>query len=232
MKIAVCDDCQQDVIQIKTMFDREHDVTLYTDARNFIMDIEEKEVNFDLYLIDIYMDAINGIEVAKRIRGRDEEAVICFISSSDAFYRQAYDLYAIQYLLKPIQKDEVEKLISRVSQQMSKDKASSLQFRFRGQMGSVPYRKILFISSKEHTILVQCQDGNVQKFKGKLNEVALRVCGDTFFRCHQSFIVNMYHIDRLHGNEIFISGYRIPISRRYLPEVRRRYQEILFEEMD
>ena len=108
MKIAVCDDCQQDVIQIKTMFDREHDVTLYTDARNFIMDIEEKEVNFDLYLIDIYMDAINGIEVAKRIRGRDEDAVICFISSSDAFYRQAYDLYAIQYLLKPIQKDEVE----------------------------------------------------------------------------------------------------------------------------
>lgn len=232
MKIAVCDDCQQDVMQIKTLFDREHDVTLYTDARILIADIEEKKVHFDLYLIDIYMDTINGIDVAKRIRERDEDAVICFISSSDAFYRQAYDLYAVQYLLKPIQKEEVEKLVSRVSQQISKDKVLSLQFRSRGQMGSVPYRKILFISSREHTIFVQCRDGNVQKFKGKLNEIALRVCGDTFFRCHQSFIVNMYHIDRLHGNEIFISGYRIPISRRYLSEFRRRYQEILFEEMD
>jgi Response regulator of the LytR/AlgR family len=232
MKIAVCDDCQQDVMQIKTFFDREHDVALYTDARNFIADIEEKKTHFDLYLIDIYMDTINGIDVAKRIRERDEDAVICFISSSDAFYRQAYDLYAVQYLLKPIQREKVEKLVTRVSQQISRDKAMSLQFRSRGQMGSVPYRKILFISSREHTIFVQCRDGNIQKFKGKLSEIALRVCGDTFFRCHQSFIVNMYHIDRLHGNEIFMSGYRIPVSRRYLPEVRRRYQEILFEEMD
>ena len=59
-----------------------------------------------------------------------------------------------------------------------------------------------------------------------------KVCGDVFLRCHQSFIVNMYHVEGIYGSDLMVGGEQIPVSRRYYAEVKRRYQEILFEEVD
>lgn len=52
------------------------------------------------------------------------------------------------------------------------------------------------------------------------------------FRCHQSFIVNIYEVDNLSGSELKVFGYRIPVSRRYYAEVKKRYHEVLFEEVE
>ena len=48
-------------------------------------------------------------------------------------------------------------------------------------------------------------------------------------RCHQSFIVNMYHVESLSGTDLILGGEKIPISRRYYDKVKGRYREILFE---
>ncbi len=83
-------------------------------------------------MLDIYMgEAAEGIELAKQIRKTDDDAAICFISSSNEFYREAYDIQDVNYLLKPV---------------------------------------------------TQCS------FKSLLDN-------GLFFRCHQSFIVNLYCID-------------------------------------
>lgn len=229
MKIAVCDDCYEDSLYLKT-FLKEHDVKLYPDAACLLVDLRDKKQDFDLYLLDIYIeDSMNGIELAGKLRTLDETAVICFISSSDAFYREAYDLYAIQYLLKPVQAADLEQLLDRVSKNMARDKEQSLRFKWRGETGVIPYGKILYISSREHTLFIHCKDGSVQACKGKLNELELQLCENVFSRCHQSFLVNMYQVDSLNGNELYLAGDRIPISRRYYTDVKKRYQEILFE---
>ena len=232
MKIAIYDDSREDVLALKAFLGG-HDVKVYSDADSILTDLEAGGMRYDLYLLDIYMEgSLNGIELAKTIRDMDGEAVICFVSTSDEFYREAYDLYAIQYLIKPVRKEALKGLIDRVSDGFARKKEKSLFFKSRGQTGSIPYEKILYISSREHTIFIYCVDGSVQEYKGKLNELALQMCGDMFHRCHQSFLVNMYHVDSLNGNDLMISGERIPISRRYYAEVKKRYQEILFEEVD
>lgn len=234
MKIAICDDCRQDALRLQALLNGNHDTVVYSGAEQLLVEIEDKKRCYDLYLLDIYMDkdAMSGIELARKLREQEEDAAICFISSSDDFYREAYDLYAVQYLLKPVKKEELERLIQRISHRMDKDKEQSLRFRWRGRMGTIPYGKIMFISSREHTVFIHCRDGHVQECTGKLNEIAQQVCGDVFFRCHQSFIVNMYHVNSLDGNELLVSGYSVPVSRRYLADVKRRYQEILFEELE
>lgn len=232
MKIAVCDDCYEDALLLKTFLDG-HDVRIYTDAAQLLADAENSHILFDLYLLDIYMDdAMNGIELAKRLRLQDEDAALCFISSSDVFYREAYDVYAMQYLIKPVDAEMLEQLIKRVSRNIVRNKEQSLCYKWRGQAGAIPYGQILYISSREHTLYIHCKDGRVQECKGKLEEMARQVCGEVFFRCHQSFIVNMYQADRWEGNELVVAGRRVPVSRRYYTEVKRRYQEILFEEVD
>lgn len=232
MRIAVCDDCREDVLHLKSLLDGQ-DVRTYFDAQSLLADVEEAGKYFDLYLIDIFIDdAMNGIDLAKRIRTEDGEAAVCFVSSSDAFYREAYDLYAIQYLLKPVGKEALGQLLDKVSQRAVYRQEYKLRFKWRGRSGTIPYANILYISSREHNIFICCKDGTVQECKGKLNEFALQICGDILLRCHQSFIVNMYEVDNLNGNELMVSGQWIPVSRRYYAEVKKRYQEILFEGVD
>ncbi len=232
MRIAVCDDCMEDALSLQRFLGG-HEVRVYSDADSLLADIKEKNIRYDLYLLDIFMEeAINGIELAKALREVRDEAVICFVSSSNDFYREAYDLYAVQYLLKPVQEEAVRKLLEKVSKNLAGSREQRLPFQTRGQTGSIPYGKILYISSRERTLSICCTDGSVQECRGRLDELALQVCGDVFMRCHQSFIVNMYQVDSLSGAELTVGGQLIPVSRRYYADVKRRYQEILFEEVE
>lgn len=67
---------------------------------------------------------------------------------------------------------------------------------------------------------------------GKLNDLEHQVCDDILIRCHQSFIVNIYHVEGLNGTNLIVAGEEIPVSRRYYDKVRKRYREILFEEVE
>lgn len=232
MRIAVCDDCMEDALRLKQYLGG-HAIRVYSDGGSILADIKNNNIQYDLYLLDIFMEeSVSGLELAKELRRQQGEAAICFVSTSDDFYREAYDLYAVQYLLKPVQEEAVKQLLGRVSNRLAAGREQTLSFQFRGQMGSIPYRRIWYISSREHTLSIYCTDGTVQECRGRLSEMALRVCGDIFVRCHQSFIVNMYHVENLSGADLTIGGQKIPVSRRYYAEVKRRYQEILFEEVD
>ncbi len=232
MNIAICDDCFEDAMYLKSFLSG-HDVRIFLDGEELLDSITKFRTKYDLYLLDIYMDSLlNGIETAKKIRLNDEEAGICFVSSSEDFYREAYDLYDVNYLLKPVRKESIDGLMERIKRRLIRDKQQTFNFRWNGQMGSIPYGNILYISSDAHTIHIHCKDGAVQECKGKLNEIEMQMQGRIFMRCHQSFLVNMYHIDNLSGNELMIAGNRIPISRRYFAEIKNRYQEVLFEEVN
>lgn len=257
MRIAICDDCPEDAMYLKSFLGGQS-VRIYSDTDSLLADIEYKKMCYDLYLLDIFMEIrkdarepvwtegggmirkegdaegnlTRGLDLARRLRALDADAAICFVSTSDAFYREAYDLYAVQYLVKPVSEGAIKQLLERVARNLARDKEQSLCFKRGGQTGLIPYSKILYISSREHTISIYCKDGTVQECKGKLDEIAQQVCGDVFVRCHQSFLVNMYQIDCLNGYDFMVAGCQIPISRRYYAEVKRRYQEVLFEEVD
>ncbi len=232
MRIAVCDDCMEDALSLEKFLEG-HEVSLYSGADSLLADIQNKKISYDLYLLDIFMEeSMNGIELAGMLRKEQEEAVICFISTSDDFYREAYDLYAVQYLIKPVQKEGIKRLLEKVQRMVARNNEKKLIYSWWGKNGGIPYGKIRYISSSGHTLYIYCTDGKVQESKGKLNELEHQVCGDTFLRCHQSFIVNMYHVERLSGSDLTVAGEQIPVSRRYYAEVKKRYQEILFEEVD
>lgn len=234
MRVAVCDDCMDDALSLKNIL-KGQEVSIYSNAESLLSDVEEKNRQYDLYLLDIFMDeSMNGIELAKRLRIRQEEALICFVSTSNDFYREAYDLYVFQYLIKPVGEESVKELLQRaqkIFEKRSNDKEKTLVYSWWGKRGAIPYGKIRYIGIKGHTLSICCTDGKIQESTGKLNDLERQICGDTFLRCHQSFIVNIYHVESMRGSELMIAGERIPVSRRYYAEVKNRYQRMLFEEV-
>lgn len=231
MRIAVCDDCAEDALYLEKCL-AGHEVSVYSGADSLLTDIEEKKIQYDLYLLDIFMEeSISGIELAEKLREIEEEAIICFISTSDDFYREAYDLYAIQYLIKPVQEEALQKLLLKVQKSLTRSNGKKLVYSWRGKDGAIPCGRIRYISSRGHTLSIYCADGTMRESTGKLNDLERQVCGEILIRCHQSFIVNIYRVDEINGMSLMMDGERIPISRRYYEGVRKRYREILFEEV-
>ena len=234
MRIAVCDDCMEDALSLKNDLEGQ-EVSIYSDAESLLADVEGKNRQYDLYLLDIFMgESMNGIELAERLRRVQEEAMLCFVSTSDDFYREAYDLYAVQYLIKPVEKESIHKLLQKVQKNLVRktDEEKTLTYSWWGKRGVIPYGKIRYICTRGHALAICRTDGKIQESTGKLSELERQICGDTFLRCHQSFIVNICHVEGMNGSELTIAGEQIPVSRRYYAEVKKWYQRMLFEEVD
>ncbi|MBS7007066.1 LytR/AlgR family response regulator transcription factor [Anaerostipes sp.] len=261
MRIAVCDDCMEDALSLKNYLEG-HEVSLYSDGEGLLADVEGENRRYDLYLLDIFMDvsvkeamdssgdeavnpaadaAVNppmdGIELAKRLRRIQEDTPICFVSSSDDFYREAYDLYALQYLIKPVGEENLRELLRKVEKKHAKHsdgREKALVYSWWGKNGAIPYSEILYISSRGHVLSICCTDGRVQESVGKLGDLEEQLSGKDFLRCHQSFIVNMRHVRGFAGTELVLAagGQKVPVSRRYYATVKKQYQELLFEEVE
>ena len=104
VRIAVCDDSRRDACAIRDLLEGQ-EVKLFDNAESLLAEVRQGGMHYDLYLLDIFMkNSLNGLELAQALRAVDETAVLCFVSTSDDFYREAYDLYAVQYLIKPDRK--------------------------------------------------------------------------------------------------------------------------------
>lgn len=117
----------------------------------------EKEL-YDIFFLDIYIDKINGIELADDIRKKNEEAQIIFMTSSNAFYKEAFRINAVHYLEKPILEEEFFDAMDRVCKQ--EEEAHYLTFRDSGEVRRVIAEDILYIESEDHYKKIVLQEGS------------------------------------------------------------------------
>ena len=68
---------------------------------------------FDIVFLDIQMEGMNGIEAARSLRERREDTVLVFITGIKDYVFDAFDLYAFQYLLKPIDEGKFAEVLER-----------------------------------------------------------------------------------------------------------------------
>lgn len=91
-------------------------VKAYTDPKKFLK--EASNIAFDVCILDIEMPGINGLEVAKLL----QEKLVIFSTAYKEYAAEAFDLEAIDYIRKPIQRDRLEKALQKASLQLAKSK--------------------------------------------------------------------------------------------------------------
>ncbi|MCQ4637609.1 LytTR family DNA-binding domain-containing protein [Anaerovorax odorimutans] len=233
MHIAICEDNLMDAQRLTSMIDMAHTYEVYSSGQKLISEMEELSAHFDLYLLDIFLDDnMDGVRLAHKIRDIDSEALICFVSASDDFYREAYDLYAFQYLVKPVGRQDFEKMLERAAHTIRRNRERVVTFERYGKPYAIPYGDILYIASQGHRLLYKCKGGVKYQSNGKLQDVAEKLDPEVFARCHQSFLVNLYNVDDLKQNMFLCEGEEIPISRPYYKDVKKQYRKALFDSFD
>ena len=132
----------------------------------------------------------------------------------------------VGYLTKPVEDPYLSYHLRRCVQQIdarAKDQ-DVLTYQKNRALCSVPYREVLALESKGHTIQICARDGRTDRaFHGRLDEWEEKL-PEEFVRVHKSYIVNMRYIDRIDRKNVLLQGGRaVPISRSKQEETRTRY---------
>ncbi len=230
IRIAVCEDKEDDMAYIRSMLCQTKilcDFTEYTSAETLLSDIETNQKQFDIFILDIYLPGQNGVEAARCIRRVNPNAVLIFLSTSEEFYREAFDLYAFHYLIKPVNLAGLTEVLQKAADTIAAPE-ETVQITFRGQNTILRHADIMYISSSNHVLRFYMQDGQEYTSYGRLDELEARLASELFVRCHKSFIVNLLYVNRLAREGFYIDETLIPISRSYAAGAKKNYHRRLF----
>ena len=196
----------------------EHQISSFDSSMGLLKASIEKDMRYDLILLDIAMDKIDGIELARRIRKIDNEVDIIFITSKQEYALDGYDVNALHYLMKPVNTTKLETLIKTAY--AKKFQESVIVVKSGNQHFRVPVGTIVSIETIGRQVKLSLLDKEI-KCPGKLIDILSELPCGQFVRCHQAFAVNVSNVRTLsRKTAVTIDGKEIPVSRTYLDDTR------------
>lgn len=234
MYLAVCDDQEEElhtVIAILRRWREERQMPLR--FRTFrsaseLLDCTERE-SFTLYLLDVMMPGVDGLEAAREIRSFDAEANIVFLTSSPGFAFESYSVHALDYLLKPLDAEALFAILDRLSLRERRSH-EGLTLKCGTSIIRVPFSDLSHVEVAGRRLYFNLTDGTVHEVYGTLSEYEpLLLARPEFMRTHRSCIVNMQQVSELSpaGVRTF-SGKNLPVSRLLYPQLQKDYMQLLF----
>jgi len=232
MRIAVCDDemvqVQGNVDLIKKWSNKNHlvvNVDTYTSAEEFLFRWAEGHL-YDLALFDIKMKDMTGMELAERIRKKDQEMQIIFVTGIVDHVFKGYDVSALNYLVKPYTEKSLFQTLDKAYSIFEKKKFCALMVLQEGQMIRVPFHEIVYMEIRGHYFEIHTVTMGEYKAKRKMDEMLSLLDKYLFIRCHRSYIINMIHVNKISRQDAILKdGKRIPVSQANVQAVTQLFLE-------
>lgn len=217
LHIGICDDEKVEIDYLRTLVSKWADksgfvvqLSTFPSAENFLFEYAENK-NFDILLLDIQMDKMDGVELAKQIRKENESVQIVFITGFPDFLAEGYEVSALHYLMKPVKEEKLSQVLDKAVSKLQKNE-KSLFLNIDGENLRIPLNEILFIEAQGHYILINTQT-NKYKIKMNLSDIE-KSLDNGFFRSQRSFIVGLKYIKRITRTAVFLeNNLEIPLSR-------------------
>lgn len=190
----------------------------YETTESLMVSIINMKKCYDLYVINMGSDCEEALQVAGILRKMNQISSIVFVAETEKFAIQGYEFDALSYLITPITKTDVEKIITKDIVRH----CLMLPVYKRESTVLIRINDIIFIEVINRTVIIHLKNGDEVKNHGSIKDIASRLPQHMFLRCHQSFIVNINYIYEMKYTSIIMMDKKaIPISRKYQPEVRK-----------
>lgn len=175
--------------------------------------------NIDLLFLDIQMPTLSGTNL---LRSLQHPPVTIFTTAYSEHAIEAFNLNAIDYLLKPFSFERFLQAVNKAKDYLAVHQAPTLviptqskdffTIKVEGKLTKVQLDDILFVEGLKEYIRIVCRHARHVTYErlGKIEEL---LPSDRFLRVHKSYIVAKDKVESLEGNRLCIEEYKIPISR-------------------
>lgn len=238
IEIALCDDNAEDIEVLGSFAERfaaEHSefpirLSVFTSAAKLLKSIEENR-GFDLYILDVMMPEITGIQLAEIIRSRGGHAEILFLTVSREYAVEAFAVHASGYLLKPVSKASFDEEVLRAVQKLTNEKNAAIIIKTKDGMMRIQLHELVMVESFNHTRVLTMSDGNVLETSATLTELFEALSSHkNFYMPHRAYIVNLDYSMGIKNCELLMFGNRrIPIPRRQYSIMQELFSNYFFK---
>lgn len=185
------------------------DITIFRDGDEITSDYEAK---YDIILMDIEMNRLNGMEAARKIRLLDHEVIIIFVTHSSHYAIKGYEVEALSYLLKPVPyfafQQEILKSIERINKRQDK----SLLLKTDKGMKRVSNKEIVFIETMSHYLIIHTKSGDYT-IKSTMKKMEEDLKDGKFVLCNSCYLVNLDEVTGVKGDFVIVNRAELKISR-------------------
>ena len=188
----------------------------------------------DIIFLDIFMDKMNGIEVAQKIREMGIESHIIFLTTSSDFVFEAFDVRSFNYLVKQ-DTDEARfrDVLSSAITMVEKKATNFFTCSMGAETRNIPISEIVYFEIYRRVMRVYFNGDQYFDFYETMDQLSTDLESQGFIRVHRSYLVNMAHVVLFEKQHISLTNSaKLAIGRAYQSDIRSRFNSFLLEELD
>lgn len=228
---AICDDEQEyrsSIVSLISEYCKQHQI-LYKistfESATLLMKAYGRGEYFDCLLLDVLLEDVSGIQVAKRLRSYNIETAIVYLTHSSEFAFEAYEVGAIQYMLKPIKKDVFHRVLDMICDNHQEERRRYIIVKTKSGVMRVALRDIIYCETKgNYQKLYLLDKSNVQTRMSSKELFEKLGQYEDFVRCGNSYILNLSHVKQLQVKQVeVVNGDIVQIPRGAHTELKEKY---------
>ena len=235
INIAVVEDSIDDLNNCLSLLDKyskeknvQFDIQTFESGDAFLMRFKSQ---FDFIILDINLSAMNGIDVARSVRTKDEEVIIMFATNLAKYATNGYEVDAIDFALKPLTYASFYLRLERVMKKLNKKSDSFLVVPSDGGFSKINVNDVLYVEVISHDIIFHVMSGQNITTSGTLKKYDEKLKDLWFIRCNSCYLVNAHKIKRVEKLDIqLVNDEIIAISHPKKKSFMERFKKYVLEE--
>ncbi len=231
MKIAVCDDDRAVIEQIEQYIETIHDKSLECEvffcAEELQRYITEQNAIFDLFILDIEMKEISGIDFAKRLREKNVNALIVFMTSHPRYVFDVFETITFDFIEKPLTLERLKRVIGKTKKYIGAAEKGFI-FSYRQNNYSIAFSNISYLEKEGRKVWIYTIDDKKYQCNMTLREIWSQLDTEIFGMLNKSLIVNISKIEGIIGENVVLQGgKKLYISRDYRKGLKKKHLDYL-----
>lgn len=241
LRIAICDDEEKQLNQTTALLNTylqsrpnlNGQVEMFQSGGALLTRAENAE-GFDLYVLDILMPELNGIDTGRRLRALGEGGEIVYLTSSNDFAADSYDVRAFFYLLKPVEQNKLFQVLDGAVEKLNRRRSSAVVVATADGSRRILLERIRYVERVGRCMRYYCTDGALdsQTIRVPFREAAAPLLADRrFCLCGASFVLNFQYVTGVQGQTALLdNGQTVALPRTAATDFKKAWGNYWLEE--